>query len=291
MDPEEASRLLAEEYSRMAEAYEAYAVPQNASLVRRLLDLAAVKPGQGILDVGCGPGNLAFEVARRVGDGGRAVGVDLAEGMVSLAKTRAAREGLRNVRFEVMDGRNLSYPRATLDVVASCLGIPSVGHSQCFAEAHRVLRTGGRFVFCVGTGGGTGSEVGTAYRDTRERFRPPNPPLDLQRLLEARQVIQATGEPEALRKPGVTVPRLRGVGFVDVRVITESHPAIFRTVDDYLRYQSAWGDNEREWRLMSHSTREAFRREFAARVEGFARPDGFAYTREVLFCVAAKDGT
>lgn len=288
MDAEEAGRLLVEEYGRMAGVYEAQVVPQNATLVRRLLELAAVKPGEQVLDLGCGPGNLAFEVTRRVGGNGGVEGIDLADGMVRLANNRAATRGLRNVRFQVMDGRKLEYPRATFNVVASCLGIPSVGHGDCFREAHRVLRPHGRFAFCVGTGGGTGAEIGRAHRETREILRPSSPPLELRKLLEAREVINATGEPVAIRKPGVIAPRLRQLGFVDVQILEEAHPVSFRSVDDYLSYQAAWGDHEREWRTMSPKGREEFRQEFATRVTEFVRRDGFCYTREVLFCLAVK---
>ncbi len=272
----------------MAEAYAAHVVPQNRTLVRRILELAVPNHGERVLDLGCGPGNLTLEAARLVGEAGRADGVDLAEGMIRIATWQATKQGLRNVEFHVMDCKRLSFPATAFGVVVSCLGIPSLWHRESFAEAYRVLQPGGRFVFCVGSGGGTGGEVGRAFREAMESKRPANPDEGVRRLLEARTVVNASGESSTTRDPDATVQALLGVGFAKARSTTEIHDALFADVDGYLNHQLAWGDNEREWRGMATPTREAFRRDFQDRIARFVRPDGFSYTREILFYVAAK---
>src|SRR5439155_1335046 len=103
LNPEEASRLLIQEYSRMAREYDAHVTPYHAPIARRLLELARIEEGERILDIGCGTGIVAFEAAAAVGEGGSVVGIDLAERAVRLAADKAAAAGLRHVRFVVMD--------------------------------------------------------------------------------------------------------------------------------------------------------------------------------------------
>jgi len=63
------------------------------------LRLAGLQPGMRVLDVGCGPGDVSFVAARLVGSTGTVLGVDAAD-IVELARSRAAEEGLSNVRFQ-----------------------------------------------------------------------------------------------------------------------------------------------------------------------------------------------
>ena len=261
--------------------------PHNAPLVERLLELADVQPGERLLDLGCGTGNLAFEAIRRVGNDGRVAGVDLAEGMVAFARRKAAAEDVRNASFEVMDCRRLSYEDGSFDVVASCLGIPSVGHTLCFRQAYRVLRKGGRFVYCVGTGAGPVAEVLLAFREIFEKHRPP-PSADVQRLIDARRIVHATGQPGEIRKPDVAVSQLLAAGFDVAEPQTETFPMTFPALDDYLRYRNAWGDNEREWRDLAEEARKAILRDVTIHIDGFGRDIGFGYEREVLFLRASK---
>jgi len=183
---EEAFRLLVDEYSRMAESYDAHVVPYFAPLARKLIEIAELGPGERVLDLGSGTGNVAFLAARRVGSTGRVVGIDLAEGMVRLANAKAARDGVRNASFVHMDCRQIGYPDASFDVVLSCLGVPSVGHGRVFTEAFRVLRPRGRFVFCEWSKGlAARATAGRVFRETLEKYRPSMPPGDVRRLLGA----------------------------------------------------------------------------------------------------------
>ncbi|EUA56281.1 mycolic acid cyclopropane synthetase family protein [Mycobacterium intracellulare 1956] len=65
-----------------------------------VLRLAGLRPGMRVLDVGCGPGDVSFIAARLVGQQGAVLGVDAAADVVRLARSRAAQQGLRTIRFE-----------------------------------------------------------------------------------------------------------------------------------------------------------------------------------------------
>jgi SAM-dependent methyltransferase len=64
------------------------------------LRMAGLRPGMGVLDVGCGPGDVSFVAARLVGPTGTVLGVDAASDVIELARRRGAEEGLSTVRFE-----------------------------------------------------------------------------------------------------------------------------------------------------------------------------------------------
>src|SRR5579884_1224922 len=79
----------------------------------RAADLAALSPGASALDVATGTGDLALELARRVGPTGLVVGADFSERMLQLARAKAAaggEPGLAELRFETANALELPYP-------------------------------------------------------------------------------------------------------------------------------------------------------------------------------------
>ena len=84
----------------------------------RLLRAAGIAPGMTCLDVGCGGGDVSFEMARIVGALGRVVGVDLDETKLQLARGEAVREGLDNIEFRKSDVDELTGS-ATYDLIYS----------------------------------------------------------------------------------------------------------------------------------------------------------------------------
>ncbi len=112
----------------------------------RLVELLDLRPGMRVLDLACGPGTLTARLAQLVLPGGEVLGVDLAPGMIELA--RAA--GIDNARFEVMDMERLLFPDASFDSAACGHGIQFAPDlSQALREARRVLRPGARFAASV----------------------------------------------------------------------------------------------------------------------------------------------
>jgi ubiquinone/menaquinone biosynthesis C-methylase UbiE len=103
-----------------------------------------IRPGDHVLDVGCGTGVTTREAARAAPDG-EAFGVDLSGRMIEVAQKLAAAEGLLNARFEQADAQVHPFPEAGFDAVVSRTGAMFFGDPQlAFANLRRALRPGGR---------------------------------------------------------------------------------------------------------------------------------------------------
>ena len=107
--------------------------------------IAAMRPGEVIVDLGSGAGFDCFLAARQVGDGGRVIGVDMTHEMLNKARDNAARIGARNIEFRLGELEHLPVADNTADVVISNCVINLVpDKEQVFREAFRVLKAGGR---------------------------------------------------------------------------------------------------------------------------------------------------
>lgn len=121
---------------------------QLAALHRTIVDLAAIRVGEQILDVGCGPGRLAIMAGRAGGPSGAVAGIDPAPEMIALARRKADQAGVR-ARFDVGVIESLPYPADSFDVVLGSLmlhHLPDALKSRGFGEIRRVLKPGGRLV-------------------------------------------------------------------------------------------------------------------------------------------------
>jgi demethylmenaquinone methyltransferase/2-methoxy-6-polyprenyl-1,4-benzoquinol methylase/phosphoethanolamine N-methyltransferase len=115
---------------------------------RMVIELAKVKPGDSVLDVACGTGNLTLTAQSYAGPGGKVNGIDAAPEMIEVAKKKASRSG-SEVVFEVGLIEKLAFPDATFDIVISRLAIhhlPDDLKRKGFAEILRVLKPGGHLL-------------------------------------------------------------------------------------------------------------------------------------------------
>jgi SAM-dependent methyltransferase len=107
--------------------------------------IAALKPGETVLDLGSGAGFDAFLAARAVGDRGRVIGVDMTHEMLRKARDNATKANYTNVEFRLGEIEHLPVANASVDVIISnCVINLSPDKPQVFREAYRVLRSGGR---------------------------------------------------------------------------------------------------------------------------------------------------
>src|SRR5215218_11323287 len=90
---------------------------RGAGMTARLLEMAALQPGERVLELACGPGGLGLAAAERVAPGGEVVLSDIASEMTQIAAKRAQALGLDNVTTVVLDIENIDQPDAAYDVV------------------------------------------------------------------------------------------------------------------------------------------------------------------------------
>lgn len=122
-----------------AEATEAFAGVGNPHAI------APLRPGETVLDIGCGAGMDLLLAARKVGSRGKAIGVDMTDAMMDRARKAASAGALRNVDVRKGDATSLPVADASVDVVISNGVLNLVPEKErAFREILRVLRPGGR---------------------------------------------------------------------------------------------------------------------------------------------------
>ena len=114
---------------------------------RRVIELAAVQPGNRALDLCCGTGDLALALARRGAD---VSGVDFSPAMLEIAEARRQRNfksQSSNLKFMRGDAQQILFPDATFDIVTIGYGLRNLtGWENGLAEMHRVAKPGARLV-------------------------------------------------------------------------------------------------------------------------------------------------
>ena len=121
---------------------------QARRLRRMTLDNALIQPGDSVLDVGCGTGEVTLRAKMRSGKAGQAFGIDPAPEMISVARNKAARKGLE-IDFRVGVIESLPFSDASINVVTSSLmmhHLPENLKIRGLAEIYRVLKPGGRLL-------------------------------------------------------------------------------------------------------------------------------------------------
>jgi len=121
---------------------------QLGELGRCVLDAAALRDGERVLDVGCGCGTFTLEIARRVGEAGAVIGIDISPPMLEQAHNVAEREQQHNVHFVEADAQTYPWAPQSYDAVLSRLGVMFFDDSvTAFANLRRALAPGGRLAF------------------------------------------------------------------------------------------------------------------------------------------------
>ncbi len=166
----------------------------NGSNSRMVVEMAKIKPGDKVLDIGCGTGNLTLTAKKYAGPSGSAYGIDASPEMIEEARKKAKRSGLEAV-FQIGLIEKIPYPDATFDIVINRLVIhhlPEDLKRRGLAEMLRVLKPGGR-LFLVD-------------------FNPPANPIlkHVVTALVGHRMMQASSDVENIP------PLLTEAGFVEV---------------------------------------------------------------------------
>ena len=165
-DPNQLRELVSESYARIAErepnspgvaktaqrigyaAEQLQVVPEGANLgvgCGNPTAIDALRPGEVVVDLGCGAGMDSFLAARAVGPEGRIIGIDMTDAMLEKARANARATGFENVEFRKGYIEALPIESESVDVILSnCVINLSPEKHKVYAEAYRVLRPGGR---------------------------------------------------------------------------------------------------------------------------------------------------
>ncbi len=176
-----------------------------APIAGLLLERAAPAPGETVLDIGCGCGFTAIELARRVVPGGRVLGVDLSAPMLERARERAPAD--LPIEFTLADATVYPFQAAGADLLFSRFGVMFFAEPRkSFANMRRGLRPGGRLAFAC----------------WREPQRNPWLMLPLEEACRhvPRPPASAPGEPGAFAFADASRVRgiLEGAGFAEVEL-------------------------------------------------------------------------
>jgi ubiquinone/menaquinone biosynthesis C-methylase UbiE len=217
----------------------------------RAIELIAARPGMRILDLACGPGTLTRLLARQVAPGGEVVGVDLAAGMIELARASAP----ANARFEVMDMEHLAFPDASFDAAVCGHGLQFVPDLvRALGEARRVLRPGSALAASVPSVG-VKEDVWALIDSVVDRWLPP-PPV----------VVDDQATRAVVRDGSALAAAALSAGFPSARVESIDEEVVWASAQQLVDNFMGWWDFAYRIEGMDGVRRKAFADEALAAV-------------------------
>jgi demethylmenaquinone methyltransferase/2-methoxy-6-polyprenyl-1,4-benzoquinol methylase len=193
-----------------------------------VIDWVDPSPGKRILDLACGPGTLSYRIARNVAPDGEVVGIDLARGMIELARQEAP-PGLP-VRFELMDMEDLRFPDAEFDAAVCGHGLQFVPDLlRALTEARRVIKRGARLAASVPVDPSRPSEAQAILERAVGGSLPPAP-----RARDQFTTRRTVEDEEAFASVA------RQAGFGEVSVVRFEESTTWRSPQHYIDMASGW---------------------------------------------------
>ncbi|MGH7730702.1 MAG: class I SAM-dependent methyltransferase, partial [Candidatus Eiseniibacteriota bacterium] len=237
-----------------------------------LLRALAPKPGQRVLDAGCGTGEPALAIAQWVAPRGSVLGLDLSPRMLAIARLRARQRGVTNVRFRPADLGRVRLPRARFHGVVSRFGLMFVEDIPGALGALRAaLRPGGRAAFAV-WGPMRKNPVSRLSAEAVRPFleEPPPPP-------------ESGPHPLRLGRRGALASLMRQAGFRGVATQGVGAPYVYGSEEEFLTMNLSYPNPLRDVYLsLSPRDRRRLRARFARGIRRFrsgqvVRVPGFAW--------------
>jgi SAM-dependent methyltransferase len=173
---------------------------RGAEVAHAMLEAAALRPDERVLELACGPGGVGLAAAEIVAPGGEAVLSDIAPEMTAIARDRADARKLANVRTAQIDMEKIDFPDASFDAVLCREGLMLVpDQAAAVREARRVLVPSGRAVFAVWGPRDRNPWLGMLLDAITDTLGIPVPPpgvpgpFSLSEFAEFEQLLRAAG--------------------------------------------------------------------------------------------------
>jgi ubiquinone/menaquinone biosynthesis C-methylase UbiE len=244
----------------------------NAMFGARLVELMAFSPGWRVLDVATGPGTILFPAARRVGEKGSAIGIDISGRMVEETKRIAAASGLHNVDCRKMDAEHLEFPDNSFDAVTCASGIFYFTNIEAgINEMFRVCRPGG----LIGI---------TVFNKTPP---PLSPGAALFRELSLRYGINVKSKYQAAWAPEEVRELLAKWPFRSITTSTLAVDLVYASLEEWWEFLT-YNATRANIMGMDEKTRALFKQDYFAALQPLVRPEGLPIKAGALFAIAQR---
>ena len=252
---------------------------RNVEVAALLQEEAAPRPGERVLDIGCGTGATAIPFAAAVAPGGHVTGIDISEPMLAQARRNIAEAGAGNITLVRADAQVLRFPTDSFDLLISRFGVmffadPVAAFTNLFAG----LRRGGRLCLAVWASIGENTHWKIPFDIAVKHLGPPAPS-------DPREP-----GPMAFRDPAYLHGILEKAGFGEVTIAPQAFRVRGATAANEAEHAAMFGP---PWRLMEEKNApEATRRAIIAETETAFAPymtaDGLRLPGTILIAKAAR---
>lgn len=239
----------------------------------RLVAHAALRLGEHVLDAATGRGAVAFHAAAAVGQTGRIVGIDIADGMLHETSKVLASGRWPMIELKFMDAQQLDFPDSSFDAVLCGFALWFFPQpAQALREFRRVLKSGGRLALSTIA---HDSPYHALLQDTLRPYIESNSP-------------SASAEPTGRFDTADELRDALGTaGFGKIRILSDDYEAVAPNVD--AMWQHLWStSHRRHLERMSPETLEAVRADYCARLQQCVRTDGIHLVWRALLAVGDR---
>lgn len=259
------------------EAYEQYIGQVILSeWTRDLVEVAAVREGERVLDTACGTGMVVRHVARHVGTGGHVVGLDINASMLEMARALLPQLAGASVTWREGNVQALPFPPAAFDVVLCQQGLQFFPDKPgALREIHRVLMPGGRLILSVLRG-----FQHCPWQRTLAEALARHVSAE---AAASMQEVCSLGEAEELRA------LLTGAGFRAIHIRIESKLIRYGSLEAFALGYLAASPMARTVAALDEASRTAFLRDLRTALRGYIDDDGLAVPNESHVVVAHRE--
>jgi ubiquinone/menaquinone biosynthesis C-methylase UbiE len=258
--------------------HRAHVEQMKDTLTRELLATLDLQPGQRVLELGAGTGDLALRLAQAVGPTGSVLATDVAQGMVELLRDTTA--GLPNVEVTRLDAVDIDLPDGSVDAIVFRMGLMFVAEpGRALAECRRVLRPTGALVLAVWAGPEHNPWLASVGMSVMMHGQwaggPPTSP----------GAVFSLADPAALQR------LVQDSGFTEVIVREVATPARFSSAEEHFEVVGGLaGPVSAALAAADEDSLAAIRATTAQAVERFRTTDGLLVPGLALLCTAHGTG-
>jgi ubiquinone/menaquinone biosynthesis C-methylase UbiE len=266
-------RQIEQVFDGAAAAYDCAGPSIFTQFGERLVRDIPISRGMRVLDVATGKGAVLIPMARKVGEVGRVVGIDISQGILEEAQRKVAVLGLNNVELCKMDAEHLEFADRSFDVVTCAFALFMFPEMDlALSEMHRVCKPGGY--------------IAVTY------FNKTPPPFDPGWRAFARMTNKYGISARMPQQLGLAPEELEAIlvkaGFTMVKTESEVNDIVYKTAEDWWSFLLTLGSRV-PILSMDEKTRERFKEEYLAGLAGAGRGDGLHMTTGVVYGVGRSD--